>query len=99
MTKYYAIHTIGPATFKIDFDEEQFNRSKSLCGKYVICTNVKVEQLDREQVRGKYRNLQHVEHAFRDLKSDNISRWCSPKYADSNKSKIDVKKAGLKSLK
>jgi transposase len=33
---------------------------------------VKDEILNKETVHAQYKNLQHVEHAFRDLKSDNI---------------------------
>ena len=57
----------------IDFDEQNFSHAESLCGKYVVCTNVKDESLNTTQVRTHYKNLQEVEHAFRDLKSDNIS--------------------------
>ena len=73
MTKYYSIDIIDNNTFKVDFEEVKLKQSESLCGKYVVCTNVKTEYLDKTQVRGQYRNLQHVEHAFRDFKSDNIS--------------------------
>ena len=73
MTRYYTINTINNDMFKIDFDEQNFSHAESLCGKYVVCTNVKGESLNTKQVRTHYKNLQEVEHAFRDLKSDNIS--------------------------
>jgi transposase len=73
MAKYYSINTIDNETFSIDFKQEDFDRSESLCGKYVVCTNVKAESMEKNEVRGQYKNLQYVEHAFRDLKSDNIS--------------------------
>ena len=73
MTLYYTINTINNDMFKIDFDELNFSHAESLCGKYVVCTNVKGESLNTTQVRTHYKNLQEVEHAFRDLKSDNIS--------------------------
>jgi transposase len=72
MTSYYSINTIDNDTFKLNFNREAFDHAESLCGKYVVCTNVKSETLNTESVRSQYRNLQHVEHAFRDLKSDNI---------------------------
>jgi transposase len=72
MTAYYSIDTIDNNSFKINFDQEAFDHTDSLFGKYVICTNVKNETLNKEMVRAQYKNLQHVEHAFRDLKSDNI---------------------------
>ena len=73
MTKFYTIDIIENNTFKVKFDEDKFKQSESLCGKYVVGTNVKAETLDKKQVRSQYKNLQNVEHAFRDLKSDNIS--------------------------
>ena len=39
----------------------------------MICTNVEKEALSKEEVRGEYKNLKHIEHCFRDLKSDLIS--------------------------
>jgi transposase len=72
MTPYYSIDTVDSDTFKVNFNREAFDRAESLCGKYVVCTNVKNETLNTEMVRSQYKNLQHVKHAFRDLKSDNI---------------------------
>jgi len=40
-----------------------------LDGKYVIVTNVTKEKMTKETVRKEYKNLQHVEHAFRDMKT------------------------------
>jgi transposase len=73
MTSYYTIETIDNNTFKINFDKDAFDHTESLFGKYVVCTNVNNDTLNAEMVRSQYKNLQHVEHAFRDLKSDNIS--------------------------
>jgi transposase len=39
----------------------------------VECSNVETEKLSKEDIKQEYKNLQHVEHGFRDLKSDNIS--------------------------
>jgi transposase len=72
MSAYYSIATIDNNTFKVGFNQEAFDHADSLFGKYVVCTNVKSETLTTEMVRKQYKNLQHVEHAFRDLKSDNI---------------------------
>jgi len=73
VAKYYTIEIIDNEKFEIKFNHEEFDRSKSLCGKYVLSTNVETKTLDKEEVRGQYKNLQNVEHAFRDLKSDNIA--------------------------
>jgi transposase len=73
MDKYYTTGTIDDESFRIDFRQEEFDKSRSLCGKYVVCTNVKSEDMTAAEVRGQYKNLQNVEHAFRDLKGNNIS--------------------------
>ena len=73
MSKYYRMEIIDDETIEITFLEDEFNKSRSLCGKYVVCSNVPVEELTTEQVRGQYKNLQQVEHAFRDIKGGNIS--------------------------
>jgi transposase len=73
MDKYYSMKTIDNESFEIQFRQDEFDNSRSLCGKYVVATNVPVADMAKEEVRGQYKNLQGVEHAFRDLKSDNIS--------------------------
>jgi transposase len=73
VTKYYTIKIIDNEKFVINFNQQEFDHTKSLCGKYVLSTNVEKEKLETEEVRGQYKNLQNVEHAFRDLKSDNIA--------------------------
>jgi transposase len=73
MNKYYSIETIDNQMFSVQFDQQQYDNSHSLCGKYVVCTNVCAQKMNTEQVRGEYKKLQNVEHAFRDMKSDNIS--------------------------
>jgi len=71
--KCYTIEAIDNDTFDVSFHQEEYEQRRSLCGKYVVCTGVPAEELSAEEVRGQYKNLQQVEHAFRDLKSDNIS--------------------------
>ena len=73
MSKYYSMETIDSKRFEVTFRQDEFDKSRSLCGKYVVCTNVPQEDMTAEQVRGQYKNLQKVEHAFRNLKSDSIS--------------------------
>jgi len=73
MDKYYDIEAIDSESFRVGFNQEDFDKSRSLCGKYVVCTNVPTQNMIAEEVRGQYKNLKHAEHAFRDLKSDNIS--------------------------
>jgi len=73
MDKYYDIEAIDNESFRVVFNRDEFDKSRSLCGKYVVCTNVPAQNMIAEEVRGQYKNLKHAEHAFRDLKSDNIS--------------------------
>ena len=43
-----------------------------MSGKYVVGSTVSSSNMDKEAVRETYKNLQNVEHAFRDFKSENI---------------------------
>lgn len=71
MNSYYTI-TINAGSFKIEFNLEQYNRDKNLDGLYVIASSVKRERLNTKQVREHYKKLQHVEHAFRDMKTTRL---------------------------
>ena len=72
LKQYYEITEISNQSFIVDFKAEKYRQTKQLAGKYVVCTNVEKEQMEKTEVRQQYKNLQHVEHAFRDFKSDNI---------------------------
>jgi len=72
MNSYYCI-TISCVEFKIDFNLAAFNNDKNLDGLYVLVTNVKSEKLNKKEVREQYKNLQHIEHAFRDMKSARLN--------------------------
>jgi len=73
MGKYYSVEAIDNEQFGIGFNETEFDKDLSLCGKYAVCTSVPEQEMTAEQVRGQYKNLKFAEHAFRDLKSENIS--------------------------
>ncbi len=70
--KYYEIKEVNDDEFIIDFKAGKYQQSKQLAGKYVVCTGISKKQMPKEEVRQHYKNLQNVEHAFRDFKSDNI---------------------------
>ena len=72
MGKYYEIVKINDDEFVVDFKAQKYQQSKQLVGKYVICTGIAKERMTKEEVRKQYKNLQNVEHAFRDLKSGHI---------------------------
>jgi len=71
MNSYYTV-IIDAKSFKIEFNLEQYNKDKNLDGLYVVATNVKREKLNTKQIREHYKKLQHVEHAFRDMKTTRI---------------------------
>lgn len=71
MSSYYTV-AINARNFKIEFNLEKYNNDKNLDGLYVVATNVKSERLDTKQVREHYKKLQHVEHAFRDMKTTRL---------------------------
>lgn len=72
MKKYYNIQEISDGKFEHGFNEEKYLQAQHLAGKYVICTDIGKGQMEKEEVRQQYKNLQNVEHAFRDFKSGNI---------------------------
>jgi hypothetical protein len=80
MDKYYTMVSIDDQSFQVDFDQDEFDKSRALCGKYVVCSNVSAKDMTAEQVRGQYKNLQKVEHAFRNMQISVISPHCFRSY-------------------
>jgi len=72
MKKYYEIFEINNDVFTIGFKAGKYQQAKQLAGKYVVCTNIGKEKMGKENVRQQYKNLQNVEHAFKDFKSCHI---------------------------
>ena len=72
MKKYFSITEISNENFTIDFNATKYKEAKKLAGKYVVSTTVSKNRMNKTEVRQEYKNLQNVEHAFRDLKSNNI---------------------------
>ena len=72
MSNFYSI-SISDNEFKIEYKLEKYQDQRNLCGKYVIETTVAKEQMTTQQVREKYKELQNVEHAFRDMKTDKLN--------------------------
>jgi transposase len=72
MSKFFTI-TISNDEFKIDYQLDKYQDQKSLDGKYVIESTVPKEEMTSKEVREKYKELQNVEHAFRDLKTDKLN--------------------------
>jgi transposase len=61
--------TITHENFIVEFDFDKYAQAKIMDGKYVFVTNLSKEKMDKESVRQEYKNLKHVEHAFRDMKT------------------------------
>lgn len=72
MSKFYTI-TISNDEFKIEYDLQKYQAEQTLDGKYVIESTVLREEMNTKQVREKYKELQNVEHAFRDMKTDKLN--------------------------
>jgi transposase len=72
MTNFYDVK-ISNEEFTINFSLENYQIKKTLDGKYIVESTVPKELMDTGEVREKYKSLQNVEHAFRDLKTDKIN--------------------------
>ena len=72
MSKFYTI-SISNDDFKIDYELQKYQNEKSLDGKYIIESTVSKQDMTTKQVREKYKELQNVEHAFRDMKTDKLN--------------------------
>jgi transposase len=68
MGKHYKLH-IEEDHFRYERKPESIEREKELDGIYVIRTNVKAEALSSPDVVRSYKQLSHVERAFRSLKT------------------------------
>jgi hypothetical protein len=90
LNKCYTVEIIDIGSFAVNFNQEEFEKSRSLCEKYVVYSNVPVQEMTAAELRGEYKKLQNVEHAFRDFKSDNII--VRPVYhCNENQTRIQIK--------
>lgn len=72
MGKFYSVE-ISDGEFAINFSLEEYQKQKALDGKYIIESTVEKEVMGTIEVRQKYKELQNVEHAFRDMKTDKLN--------------------------
>ena len=72
MSKFYNVE-ISNNEFVINFSLEEYQKQKALDGKYIIESTVQKKLMDTIKVKQKYKDLQNVEHAFRDLKTDKLN--------------------------
>lgn len=68
MAKHFRLE-IGDDSFQFSRDQAGIDREAALDGIYVIRTSVPARTLDAERVVGSYKQLAHVERAFRSLKT------------------------------
>ncbi len=71
MGKFYNVE-INDDEFVINFSMEEYQKQRTLDGKYVIESTVPKELMDTKETKQKYKGLQNVEHAFRDMKTDKL---------------------------
>ncbi len=57
----------------IEYDPLKYKNLGRFDGKYIIESTVEKERLNKEEVRATYKKLQKVEHAFRDMKTVELS--------------------------
>lgn len=72
MSQFYNVE-INDNEFTINFSVEEYQKQRALDGKYIIESTVSKELMDTKEVRRKYKELQNVEHAFRDMKTDKLN--------------------------
>lgn len=71
MQSFYQV-AISQDEFSVNFDFEKYTQAKHLDGKYVLVSNVSKEKMPKETIREEYKNLKHVEHAFRNMKTNQL---------------------------
>ena len=72
MTAFYEIK-ITNDNFEIDYNLQAYQDAMLLDGKYVIESTVDKQKMTTKELRRKYKELQNVEHAFRDIKTDKLN--------------------------
>jgi len=68
---YYTV-TIDYEKFEATFDLSNYQSICKLDGYYVLTTSLDTQKMSKETVRKTYKNLQNVEHAFRQMKTSNL---------------------------
>lgn len=72
MNKFYEI-TIANDKFEVKYDLQAYQEEMLLDGKYIIESTVEKNRMTTKELREKYKELQNVEHAFRDIKTDKLN--------------------------
>jgi len=76
MQKVYTVTINGAKeeeSFQVTYDALAYDELTKFDGKYVFETIVKEDLLTKEEVRDAYKQLQEVEHAFRDMKTTQLN--------------------------
>ncbi len=72
MTKFYEI-TITDDKFEVKYNLQAYQEEMLFDGKYIIESTVEKDRMTTKELREKYKELQNVEHAFRDMKTDKLN--------------------------
>ena len=71
MSSYYDVK-ITNLTFEIVYNLDLYKKAEALDGKYILETTISKQKMTKDEVRDNYKNLKHVENAFRELKNMRI---------------------------
>jgi len=77
--KFQKIYTItingekGKESFIVEYNALAYEELTKFDGKYIFETTVSKDTLNKEEVRNSYKQLQTVEHAFRDMKMTRLN--------------------------
>ncbi len=63
----------GEESMMANYNAVAYEELTQLDGKYVFETNVKKNVLNKDEIRAAYKQLQEVEHAFRDMKTSRLN--------------------------
>ena len=62
----------SPREFRLVIDEEKLKEQRRLDGCYVLKTDLEKNTADKEEVHARYKDLAHVERAFREMKMNQL---------------------------
>ena len=62
----------NPRSLRLVVDEEKLEEQSRLDGCYVLKTDLPVMAVGKEDVHARYKDLAHVERAFREMKADHL---------------------------
>jgi transposase len=61
-----------PRKLRLEVNEDKLKEQSRLDGCYVLKTDLSVEEMTKEDVHGRYKDLMYVERAFREMKMEQL---------------------------